>query len=245
MQLEDFRILRFQFRRDRVIGDSQVRAEEVHVATLELVDRDRRKRTWLCPVAVRAASRPGRDRAGVSRGGLARSRGAGAARSGAWGLAASRRQPAPADAAVSRGGPGGALGSRGEAGGAAAAPPARQPARPRPRPMRPVSTSTSTTMPSASSSGMPTQSATAPSRSRWGIPDFERDLHRLDLLRKTVRQGRGGHDRRQRGVGRQGSAGEDGGHASARATSCCGSRTRSCATTSTGCACCAGRCPGR
>ena len=39
MQLEDFRILRFQFRRDRVIGDSQVRAEEVHVATLELVDK--------------------------------------------------------------------------------------------------------------------------------------------------------------------------------------------------------------
>jgi L-alanine-DL-glutamate epimerase-like enolase superfamily enzyme len=38
MQLDDFRILRFQFRRDRVIGDSQVRAEEVHVATLELFD---------------------------------------------------------------------------------------------------------------------------------------------------------------------------------------------------------------
>ena len=39
MRIEDFRILRFQFRRDRVIGDSQVRADEVHVAALELIDR--------------------------------------------------------------------------------------------------------------------------------------------------------------------------------------------------------------
>ena len=36
------------------------------------------------------------------------------------------------------------------------------------RPTRPVWTSTSMTTPSASSSAMPTQSATAPSRSRWG-----------------------------------------------------------------------------
>jgi len=39
MQLDDFRITRLQFRRDRVIGDSQVRAEEVNVAALELVDK--------------------------------------------------------------------------------------------------------------------------------------------------------------------------------------------------------------
>jgi L-alanine-DL-glutamate epimerase-like enolase superfamily enzyme len=38
MQIVDFRITRFQFRRDRVIGDSQVRADQVHVAALELVD---------------------------------------------------------------------------------------------------------------------------------------------------------------------------------------------------------------
>jgi hypothetical protein len=39
MQLDDFRITRFQFRRDRVIGDSQVSAEEVNVAALLLVDK--------------------------------------------------------------------------------------------------------------------------------------------------------------------------------------------------------------
>jgi L-alanine-DL-glutamate epimerase-like enolase superfamily enzyme len=37
MQITDFRITRFQFPRDRVIGDSQVRAEEVHLATIELI----------------------------------------------------------------------------------------------------------------------------------------------------------------------------------------------------------------
>lgn len=37
MRIVDFRITRFQFRRDRVIGDSQVRADDVHVAALELV----------------------------------------------------------------------------------------------------------------------------------------------------------------------------------------------------------------
>jgi L-alanine-DL-glutamate epimerase-like enolase superfamily enzyme len=37
MRIVDFRITRFQFRRDRIIGDSQVRADEVHLATLELI----------------------------------------------------------------------------------------------------------------------------------------------------------------------------------------------------------------
>ncbi|MFL6549280.1 MAG: mandelate racemase/muconate lactonizing enzyme family protein [Povalibacter sp.] len=37
MQIVDFRITRFQFARDRVIGDSQVRADDVHLATIELV----------------------------------------------------------------------------------------------------------------------------------------------------------------------------------------------------------------
>jgi L-alanine-DL-glutamate epimerase-like enolase superfamily enzyme len=37
MQIADFRITRFQFARDRVIGDSQVRADDVHMATLELI----------------------------------------------------------------------------------------------------------------------------------------------------------------------------------------------------------------
>ena len=37
MPISSFRITRFQFARDRVIGDSQVRADDVNVAALELV----------------------------------------------------------------------------------------------------------------------------------------------------------------------------------------------------------------
>lgn len=37
MPLSGFRITRFQFARDRVIGDSQVRADDVNVAALELI----------------------------------------------------------------------------------------------------------------------------------------------------------------------------------------------------------------
>ncbi len=40
MRITEFRITRFQFARDRVIGDSQVRAESVNVAALELVGED-------------------------------------------------------------------------------------------------------------------------------------------------------------------------------------------------------------
>ena len=36
--ITEFRIYRFQFRRNRVIGDSQVRADEANVIALELVD---------------------------------------------------------------------------------------------------------------------------------------------------------------------------------------------------------------
>ena len=37
MRVADFRITRFQYARDRVIGDSQVRIEDMHVAALELI----------------------------------------------------------------------------------------------------------------------------------------------------------------------------------------------------------------
>jgi L-alanine-DL-glutamate epimerase-like enolase superfamily enzyme len=37
MRLVEFRITRFQFARDRVIGDSQVRADDVNLAALELI----------------------------------------------------------------------------------------------------------------------------------------------------------------------------------------------------------------
>ena len=38
MRISSFRLTRFQFARDRVIGDSQVRADETNVAALELID---------------------------------------------------------------------------------------------------------------------------------------------------------------------------------------------------------------
>ena len=37
MAITSFRITRFQFARDRVIGDSQVRADDANVAALELI----------------------------------------------------------------------------------------------------------------------------------------------------------------------------------------------------------------
>ena len=40
MQIVDFRITRFQFDRDRLIGDSQISSNEVHAASLELVGND-------------------------------------------------------------------------------------------------------------------------------------------------------------------------------------------------------------
>ncbi|MEO7221666.1 MAG: mandelate racemase/muconate lactonizing enzyme family protein, partial [Devosia sp.] len=40
MPVADFRITRFQFARDRIIGDSQVRADAVNVAALELIAED-------------------------------------------------------------------------------------------------------------------------------------------------------------------------------------------------------------
>jgi L-alanine-DL-glutamate epimerase-like enolase superfamily enzyme len=40
MNLESFRVTRFQFRRDRTIGDSQVWADDVNVAALELIASD-------------------------------------------------------------------------------------------------------------------------------------------------------------------------------------------------------------
>ena len=42
MCIVDYRITRFQFARDRVIGDSQVRIDAVYVAALELIDEDGR-----------------------------------------------------------------------------------------------------------------------------------------------------------------------------------------------------------
>ena len=41
MTIVDYRITRFQFARDRVVGDSQVRTDQVNVATLELISKDK------------------------------------------------------------------------------------------------------------------------------------------------------------------------------------------------------------
>src|SRR6478672_4253032 len=38
MRIAEFRLTRFQFARDRVIGDSQVRADAANVAALEVID---------------------------------------------------------------------------------------------------------------------------------------------------------------------------------------------------------------
>lgn len=43
MRIEAFELTRFHFPRDRVVGDSQVRSEEVHVASVELVDPQGRR----------------------------------------------------------------------------------------------------------------------------------------------------------------------------------------------------------
>ncbi|MFB9979331.1 mandelate racemase/muconate lactonizing enzyme family protein [Mesorhizobium kowhaii] len=40
MRISSFELTRFQFARDRVIGDSQVRADEANIASLELIDED-------------------------------------------------------------------------------------------------------------------------------------------------------------------------------------------------------------
>lgn len=40
MRISSYKLTRFQFARDRVIGDSQVRAEEANIAALELVDEN-------------------------------------------------------------------------------------------------------------------------------------------------------------------------------------------------------------
>lgn len=43
MRIQSFEITRFQFARDRVVGDSQVRADDVHIASVELIDEAGRR----------------------------------------------------------------------------------------------------------------------------------------------------------------------------------------------------------
>ncbi len=120
MTLEAFRITRFQFARDRVIGDSQVRADDANVAALELISKSGAVglgfiQTLFTPLPVRtrlpefslAKSGP---QSKVSR--QLRS---------FIGRAGRRRESARLLAALPRSAAGGALGSRREGGGSAAA----------------------------------------------------------------------------------------------------------------------------
>ena len=209
MRISSYQLTRFQFARDRVIGDSQVRADEVNVAALELIDETGKRGLGFVQTLFIPLPALRRDRAGVRRRGLARPRGPAAAGAGPSGQPPARRQPARLHPAVPRGHAGGALG------------PGRQAAVDLPlhrllgsRRDRVRAYASRPRLPSERrrvrrrSSRTPTRSATPPSRSRSAIPDFDRDLHRLELLSKAVRPGAPDHDRRQRGLGRQGSGGQ-------------------------------------
>ena len=62
MRIVEFRLTRFQFARDRVIGDSQVRADEVNIAALELIDESGRVGLGFMQSLFRPASRFQRNR---------------------------------------------------------------------------------------------------------------------------------------------------------------------------------------
>ena len=66
MRIVEFRITRFQFARDRVIGDSQVRADDVNIAALELIADTGAVGLGFIQTLFYPAARSGRDRAGVS-----------------------------------------------------------------------------------------------------------------------------------------------------------------------------------
>ena len=129
-----FRITRFQFARDRVIGDSQVRADDVNVAALELIADNGKVGLGFVQTLFHAAARPGRDRARSS----APKSGPGSKASTPIGLVhrcrrprgGNQRGPSPA---VPRGAAGRALGPRRQAGRPAAPQAARRPARHGPR----------------------------------------------------------------------------------------------------------------
>ena len=56
MRISGFELTRFQFPRDRVVGDSQVRTDEVNAAAVELIDENGQKGTRLRADALRTPS---------------------------------------------------------------------------------------------------------------------------------------------------------------------------------------------
>ena len=237
MRLDAFEITRFQFARDRVIGDSQVRTDEVHVAALELIDENGRSglgfaQSLFVPLPDQdEIERVFADEVWPALEGqqplasFIASTGRAAATSGA-------------DPAVPRGRAGGAVGPRGQAGGHAAAPAAGQPARPR--------------------SGLCLRPRLSPERRRVRRALRPRRRARLQRLQDQGRPSglrpgpapagpaqescpprRPDHDRRQRGLGRQGGGRQDSRDHATQATTCSGSRTRSSARLRRACACCA------
>ena len=57
LRVVEFRLTRFQFCRDRVIGDSQVRADDANIAALELIDERGNVGLGFLQSLFRAASR--------------------------------------------------------------------------------------------------------------------------------------------------------------------------------------------
>ena len=186
MRISSYQITRFQFARDRVIGDSQVRADEVNVAALELIDDtgnagwascsscSTRSRRWTRSSAFRGEAWPGlkgqppvalAHRVSRPRGGNQRAFTLPfheAVQVAVWDLAA-KQQGLPLHSCSA---------------------PAATGSRPTPRPRFP---------PQRRGFRRSVQAGRrlgyGAFKIKVGHPDFERDLHRLDLVTKAVRPG--------------------------------------------------------
>ena len=233
-RIEGVRLTRFQYRRDRVIGDSQVRIEHLQRRRAGADRRRRRDGPRLRAAPVRPLPRPRRVRGAVRGRGDAGPAGPGRAR---------RSSTASTGPAAATGA--GRLLPWGEAVQVAlwdlAAKQAGLPlwrllggertARPGLRER--ASTSTSRTTTSRSCSGPPPSQGYGAFKIKVGHPDPARDLHRLDLLAQGRRAGPPGHGGRQRGVEPKETLIRVAAIQRGRATTSSGSRTRCCATTST------------
>ena len=222
MTLSAFRITRFQFARDRMIGDSQVAHGRRQCSSARADCRRRPGRARLHPDAVRSRC-PTRPRSSASSG-----RRSGPISKASW------RSPLANRVSRPRGGNQRAsslpfreaiqvalwdlaakqaglplhrlLGSRATGS----------------RPMPAGSTFISATTNSSACSRTPPTLGYRAFKIKVGHPDFDRDLHRLDLLKALRAAGRRDHDRRQRGVVVQGGADEDGGDPARRSRSAVG-----------------------
>src|SRR4051812_27101825 len=93
MRISSYQITRFQFARDRMIGDSQVRADEANIASLELIDEQGRSGLGFVST-VQRHSHAQRDHSGFRSRGLAWTQGAVSHGAGPPGQPAAPWQPA-------------------------------------------------------------------------------------------------------------------------------------------------------